>query len=130
MGKQIFISYAHEDSNFAYLIKEHYEKEGNQVFIDYDDITSRKGLSDRIKQSILESDIVVVIVTRGGLASSKVEKEIIEAKNQKKIIIACIYHEIPLNELKWDLNKLKSFKFNDKNSLILQLDQIIFSLNK
>ena len=64
------------------------------------------------------------------MKSSEVEKEILEARKQNKIIIPCRYRGISWTDLKWDLNKLQGFDFDNKNSLIRQLDDIIFSENR
>ena len=55
------------------------------------------------------------------------EREVLEARKQNKIIIPCRYRGISWTDLKWDLNKLQGFEFDNKNSLIKQLDEIIFT---
>jgi len=129
--KKIFASYSRADGgDFADHIQEHYEKDGHQVFVDFSDIKPGEDWSESIRNSIADSDIVVVIVTRSALKSSEVEKEILEARKQNKIIIPCRYRGISWTDLKWDLNKLQGFEFDNKNSLIRQLDEIIFSENR
>ena len=129
--KKIFVSYSRADGgDFADHIQEHYERDGHQVFVDFSDIKPGEDWSESIRNSIAESDIVVVIVTRSALKSSEVEKEVLEARNQNKIIIPCRYRGISWTDLKWDLNKLQGFDFDNKNSLIRQLDEIIFGENR
>jgi tetratricopeptide (TPR) repeat protein len=129
--KKIFVSYSRADGgDFADHVQEHYEKDGHQVFVDLSDIKPGEDWSESIQNSIADSDIVVVIVTRSALKSSEVEKEILEARKQNKIIIPCRYRGISWTDLKWDLNKLQGFEFDNKNSLIRQLDEIIFSENR
>ena len=129
--KKIFVSYSRADGgDFADHIQEHYEKDGHQVFVDFSDIKPGEDWSESIRNSIAESDIVVVIVTRSALKSSEVEKEVLEARKQNKIIIPCRYRGILWTDLKWDLNKLQGFDFDNKNSLIRQLDEIIFGENR
>ena len=124
------MSYSRADGgDFADHIQEHYEKDGHQVFVDFSDIKPGEDWSESIKNAIDNSDFIAVIVTRSALKSAEVEKEIIEAKKQNKTIIPCRYRGITWNELKWDLNKLQGFQFDNKNSLIRQLDDIIFSKN-
>ena len=66
--KKIFVSYSRADGGgFADHIKERYEKDGNQVFVDYTGIKPGEDWSDRIRNAISESDIVVLIVTRSAL---------------------------------------------------------------
>ena len=129
--KKIFVSYSRADGgDFADHIQEHYEKDGHQVFIDFYDIKPGADWYESIRNSIAESDIVAVIVTRSALRSTEVEKEVLEARKQNKTIIPCMYKGISWNDLKWDLNKLQGFQFDNKNSLIRQLDEIIFSDNR
>ena len=129
--KKIFVSYSRADGgDFADHIQEHYEKDGHQVFIDFYDIKPGEDWSETIRNSITESDFVAVIVTRSALRSTEVEKEILEARKQNKTIIPCRYKGILWTDLKWDLNKLQGFQFDNKNSLIRQLDDIIFSENR
>ena len=129
--KKIFVSYSRADGgDFADHIQEHYERDGHQVFVDFSDIKPGEDWSESIRNSIAESDIVVVIITRSALKSLEVEKEVLEARKQNKIIIPCRYRGISWTELKWDLNKLQGFDFDNKNSLIRQLDEIIFSENR
>jgi cytochrome c-type biogenesis protein CcmH/NrfG len=129
--KKIFVSYSRADGgDFADHIQDHYERDGHQVFVDFSDIKPGSDWYESIRNSIAESDIVAVIVTRSALRSTEVEKEVLEAKKQDKTIIPCMYRGISWNDLKWDLNKLQGFQFDNKNSLIRQLDDIIFSDNR
>ena len=124
------MSYTRVDaSDFAKNILEHYEKHGHQVFVDFDDIKPGANWEETIRNSIAESDIVAVIVTRSALRSPEVEKEVLEARKQNKTIIPCRYRGISWTDLKWDLNKLQGFEFDNENSLIRKLDDIIFSKN-
>ena len=125
--KKIFVSYSSPDgSDFAEYFKEQFEKEEIQVIVDHAGIKPGEDWSKRLRKAIAESDIVVVIITRSALKSSEVEKEVFEARNQNKVIIPCLYGGITWNELKWDLNKLPGFEFYSKNSLVLQLHEIVF----
>jgi hypothetical protein len=54
----------------------------------------------------------------------------LEARKQNKTIIPCIYRGKSWNDLKWDLDKLQGFQFDNKSSLIRQLDEIFFSENR
>ena len=79
--KKIFVSYSRADGgDFAEYIKEHYEKFGHQVFVNFDDLKQMRDWSETIRTAIAESDIVIVILTRLALKSSEVEKEVLEAK--------------------------------------------------
>ena len=125
--KKIFISYSRDDGgDLANYVIVHYEREGHQIFVARDDIELGDDWSERIENSIAESDVVAVIVTRLALRSLEVKKEVEEAKRQKKTIIPCVYKGIPWVDLKWDLNKLQGFDFDNKNSLVRQLDEIVF----
>jgi hypothetical protein len=86
--------------------------------------------SEKIKKSISTSDIVIVIVTRSALKSQEVEKEVLESIKQGKKIIPAKYQTVSWNDLKWGLEKKQGIQFENKNSLIRHLDEIIFSDRK
>lgn len=128
---RIFVSYSRSDGgDFADHINEHYQKEANDVFIDHEDILGGEEWSEKIKKSISTSDIVIVIVTRSALKSQEVEKEVLESIKQGKRIIPAKYQTVSWNDLKWGLEKKQGIQFENKNSLIRHLDEIIFSNRK
>ena len=128
---RIFVSYSRSDGgDFADHISDHYEKEANDVFIDHKDILGGEEWSEKIKKSISNSDIVIVILTRSALKSQEVEKEILESIRQGKRVIPAKYQNIAWSDLKWGLEKKQGFQFDNKNSLIRHLDEIIFSNKK
>ena len=98
------MSYSRADGgDFADHVREHYEKDGHQVFVDFYDIKAGADWSESIRDSIAQSDFVAIIVTRSSLKSTEVEKEVLEARRQNKIIIPCRYRGIAWTEIKWDL---------------------------
>jgi DNA-binding beta-propeller fold protein YncE len=128
---RIFVSYSRSDGgDFADHISEHYQKEANDVFIDHEDILGGEEWSEKIKKSISDSDIVIVIVTRSALKSLEVEKEVLESIKQGKRIIPAKYKTVSWSDLKWGLEKKQGIQFENKNSLIRHLDEIIFSDRK
>lgn len=128
---RIFVSYSRSDGgDFADHISDHYEKEANDVFIDHKDILGGEEWSEKIKKSISNSDIVIVILTRSALKSQEVEKEILESIRQGKKVIPAKYQNVAWSDLKWGLEKKQGFQFDNKNSLIRHLDEIIFSNKK
>jgi len=124
---KIFVSYSRSDGgDFADHISQHYQKEGNDVFIDQEDIVAGEEWSEKIKRSISNSNIIIVVVTRAALKSLEVEKEVMESIEQRKRIIPARYKGVSWNDLKWDLNKIHGIEFENKNSLIRSLDEVIF----
>jgi hypothetical protein len=103
---RIFVSYSRSDGgDFADHISEHYQKEANDVFIDHEIILGGEEWSEKIKKSISDSDIVIVIVTRSALKSSEVEKEVLESIRQGKRVIPAKYKNVSWSDLKWGLEK-------------------------
>lgn len=92
---RIFVSYSRSDGgDFADHISEHYQKEDNDVFIDHEDILGGEDWYEKIKNSISNSDIVIIIVTRSALKSTEVEKEVLESLKQGKRIIPAKYKNV------------------------------------
>ena len=63
--------------------------------------------------SISECDVFVVIVTRSSIRSDEVEKEVIQARRERKKIIPCIYHSLKKDQIKWGLADLQGIIFED-----------------
>ena len=123
---KLFISYSREDAgNFAKHIHRFMRNKGHDVFIDVNDIRIGKPWADSIEKNISECDIFVVILTPDSLTSSYVEKEVLQAQKENKIIFPCIHEYVNYNEIKWDLNKIQGIEFSNEYQLVLNLYQRI-----
>jgi tetratricopeptide (TPR) repeat protein len=123
---KLFISYSREDAgNFAKHIHRFMRNKGHDVFIDVNDIRIGKPWADSIEKNISECDIFVVILTPDSLTSSYVEKEVLQAQKENKIIFPCLHEYVNYNEIKWDLNKIQGIEFSNEYQLVLNLYQRI-----
>jgi tetratricopeptide (TPR) repeat protein len=94
---------------------------GHDVFIDVNSITIGDPWARSIEKNISECDIFVVILTPDALSSSYVEREILQAQKQNKIIVPCIHQYVDYNEIKWGLADNQGIEFSDKYELALNL---------
>ena len=91
MQKRFFVSYSRVDGgDFADHIQENYEKDGHQVFVDFSDIKPGEDWSESIRNSIAESDIVVVIVTRSAFKVYKSGKRGFERQESKIRLLSLV----------------------------------------
>ena len=63
----------------------------------------------------------VVILTPDALSSSYVEREVLQAQKQNKIIVPCIHEHVEYNEIKWGLQENQGIEFSDRYELALNL---------
>ncbi len=80
---RVFISYNHKDSLAAHNIKSHLSELGVRVIIDSESLSSGMDIESFIKESILNSDLTLSIVSRNSLLSSWVSLETIESFNKE-----------------------------------------------
>ena len=114
------MSYRRRDAgDFAKQIYEHL-KVKHDIFIDVD-IQLGEIWSSSIETNISICDIFIPIVTHGALISKEVEKEVLQAQRENKIIIPCIHSDISYDEIKWDLSKFQVIEFDDKYDLARNL---------
>ena len=124
---KIFVSYSRKDGKiFADYIYEYFTALGEDVFTDTKNIRAGFNWIKELNDSIVSSDIFVIICTPLSLKSLEVEKEVEIAKNADKRIIPCVFTEvIDINELKWNLNDYQGVKFVDEQQLGWRLYKII-----
>jgi hypothetical protein len=119
---KIFVSYSRKDSDFAEQVHDYLKDSGHDIFIDINDIKPGDLWNSTIEENILNCDIFVIIVTYAALSSPEVEKEVLNAKAQKKKIIPVIHQSVKYADIKWDLNKIQGIEFGDKYELARSLD--------
>ncbi len=94
---------------------------GHAVFIDVNSITIGDPWARSIEKNISDCDIFVVILTPDSLTSPHVEKEVLQAQSENKIIVPCIHEYVNYNEIKWGLEKIQGIEFSDKFDLALNI---------
>jgi hypothetical protein len=119
---KIFVSYSRRDAgDFANQIRRHLSTFNYDIFTDVYDIKGGDIWSNTIEENISNCDIFVIIVTYGALHSPHVEREVLQAQNQNKIIIPCMHEDVEHNEIKWGLEKIQGVEFSDKYELTRKL---------
>jgi hypothetical protein len=119
---KIFISYSRDDAgNFAKHIYRYLRDNGYGVFIDVNSIRIGEPWSHSIEKNISECDILIVILTPDSLRSDHVEREVLQAQKENKIIVPCIHEHVDYYKIKWGLNEKQGIEFSDKYELVLNL---------
>jgi hypothetical protein len=119
---KIFISYSRADaSNFAKHIHKYLRENSHSVFIDVNSITIGDPWASSIEKNISECDIFIVILTPDSLRSNHVEREVLQAQREKKIVVPCIHEYVEYNEIPWGLQENQGIEFSDKYELALNL---------
>ncbi|HSF49927.1 MAG TPA: toll/interleukin-1 receptor domain-containing protein, partial [Nitrososphaeraceae archaeon] len=124
---KIFVSYSRKYGKiFADHIHEYFTALGEDVFTDTKNIRAGFNWNKELNDSILSSDIFVIICTPHSLRSPEVQKEVEIAKNADKRIIPCVFTEVvDIIDLKWNLNDYQGVKFVDEQQLGWRLYKII-----
>ena len=55
------------------------------------------------------------------LRSPEVEKEVLHAQRENRIIIPCFHRDVSKNEIKWNLSKLQGIEFDERYDLARKL---------
>ena len=114
---KIFVSYSRKDSDLAQHLYEYFKDSEHDIFTDVNNIELGDVWSDVIEKNISNCDIFVIIVTQTALRSPEIEKEILQAQRENKIITPCIPKDLRHDEIKWNLNRLQGVEFVDKYDL-------------
>lgn len=129
----IFISYAHQDSDKAKFFSEHCKKNGFNTWLDEEKLVSGEKWSEKIEQAIKSSNVALVIISNNALSSKWVNREwssICEEKwnrpnfkiipinfeNSKLPPFLCEYNSISTNNNDFRRDKLKEYLIKIINS--------------
>ncbi len=127
---KIFVSYSRRDAgDFAEQIDEHL-RDQHDIFTDVNDIQIGSVWSNVIENNISNCDLFVAIITHAALLSPEVEKEVLRAQRENKIIIPCFHRDVSKNEIKWNLNKFQGIEFEEKYELVRKLYPKITRIQK
>ena len=118
---KIFVSYSRRDVDLAQHVHEYFMDSEHEIFTDVNSIQMGDIWSSIIENNISRCDIFVVIVTHASLRSIEIEREVLQAKGENRIIIPCIHKDVSHEEIKWDLAKYQGIEFEDKYELARKL---------
>jgi hypothetical protein len=118
---KIFVSYSRRDADFAQQVYDYFEESEHVIFTDVNNIQIGDIWSDIIKDNISKCDVFAIIVIFASIRSKDVEKEVLQAQKENKIIIPCIHKDVGIENLKWDLDRYQGFEFDDRYDLARKL---------
>src|SRR5688572_28641146 len=125
----IFLSYAREDgSQIADKVSKSFIRQKYKVFLDRQSLTPGEFWKNQIKKTAQNYDILLVIFTPIAAKSEWVKKEVDYANKKGKHIIPCLYHSVPVDDLKkQDIPNRHMIIFDENNieRLLLQIDSAI-----
>ena len=97
--KKVFISYSHQDKEFAYKIKEELENRKFRVFIDEREWEIDDNITELVDRMITSSDLTLAIISKNSLRSKWVIKEAMDTfaiervEHKKKYVAGFIDEE-------------------------------------
>ena len=102
---------------FARHVHRYLVNTGHDVVIDVNSIRIGEPWTNSIDNNICECDIFLVILTPDSLRSSHVEKEVLQAMKENKIIVPCINDDVKYSEIKWGLEEKQGIEFSNEYKL-------------
>src|SRR5688572_4399468 len=98
---KIFVSSSRRDAEFAEQISKNFQGAGHDIFSNVNSIEKYISIrNNTIEKYISLCDIFVLIVTYDALESPHVEKEVLQARKEKKKIIPCLYRNVRKDDIK------------------------------
>jgi tetratricopeptide (TPR) repeat protein len=94
---------------------------GHDVFIDVNSIRIGDPWASSIEKNISECDIFIVILTPDAITNENIEKEVLQAQKENKIIVPCIHEYVDYKEIKWGLANIQGIEFSNQYQLVLNL---------
>ncbi len=94
---QVFLSYARANQQFASQLRDWLDGAGYNVWLDISDISA--GLWEaQVRQNVMQSDAVLVILTPAGVKSQQVRKEWQLARTLNKIVLPILLEDCTIPE--------------------------------
>jgi len=118
---KIFVSYSRRDADFAQHVYDYFEESEHVIFTDVNNIQIGDIWNDIIKDNISKCDVFTIIVTFASIRSKDVEKEVLRAQKENKIIIPCIHKDVGIDNIKWNLDRYQGIEFNNEYDLARKL---------
>ena len=122
----VFISYAHEDSEVAYMLREMLVAEGQSVFFDQA-IAAGENFTRNIEKALTDAKVVVVLLSRNSNRSRWVNAELRSALQSGKIVIPVLLDDEATNNWVWPL-------VSDRNAIKLgsprQIAELVREVNR
>lgn len=101
MKPRLFISYSRRQTPFVDRLADELEDMGYSLWLDYQSLVPAKPWKEQIESGIVESDVVLFVVSQESLGSIYVEYEWKHALELQKRIVLVIFEALPLpSELK------------------------------
>lgn len=108
MIKNVFLSYAREDSAAVDEIRAGLEAAGHDVWLDTADVVGGEQWRAAIVEAIDDSDVVVVVLSHHSTVSGAVRTEVdIASEAQKQIVPITLDGEKPTGALRWNISGLQ-----------------------
>ena len=82
-GISVFLSHSSRDKVFVRSIVQYLEKHGIRVWLDEADLLAGESLVDRLSQSVLQTHLVLAVLSKNSVASNWVKKELVVAAHQE-----------------------------------------------
>lgn len=90
-NKELFISYAREDSDFALKLSTDLRAAGAKIWLDQLDIRGGDSWDDAIEDALKRCDSFLVILSPASVSSYNVKDEIAVALDENKSILPVLY---------------------------------------
>lgn len=106
MKPNLFISYSRREVGFVDQLATHIEKQGYNLWLDYRSLVPGKPWEEHIYQGIMNSSVILLVVSKASIASDNVEFEwrrVLEEKNKRVILLIFEAVDLPpeLEKFEW-----------------------------
>jgi hypothetical protein len=106
MKQNIFMSYSRREVGFVDDLTNHLEKENHTVWLDYRSLVPGKPWLDQIHEGIVNSNVILLVVSKASMASDNVELEwrkVLEEKGKRIILLVFEAVDLPqeLEKFEW-----------------------------
>jgi len=98
MQAKLFVSYSRKDSDRARKLIEQFERDGYDVWVDWEDIKPATNWMDEIELGIEGADAFVFLISPDSVASEVCSVEVNHAAKYNKRIIPIVLREVPAKE--------------------------------
>jgi len=106
MKPNLFISYSRREVGFVDQLATHLEMEGYNLWLDYRSLVPGKPWEEQIYQGIMNSNVILLVVSKASIASDNVEFEwrrVLKEKNKRVILLIFEAVDLPpeLEQFEW-----------------------------
>ena len=106
MKPNLFISYSRREVGFVDQLATHLEMEGYNLWLDYRSLVPGRPWEEQIYQGIMNSSVILLVVSKASIASDNVEFEwrrVLKEKNKRVILLIFEAVDLPpeLEKFEW-----------------------------